>query len=195
MANKVYSTSGVFPYESRKVVSTRPSGLIEYSVTYLEEKNAGATNLAVGASIGLGQPGKIACPPRITSSNGSIFDEVEVVAYGVGLATNNSQIGSETLDIVATRGVPPDNYTINETWVCDVAIVISAVTGSAALPPNPSITLNKQMIRRWLIGAPSGVFPQPISITWNTGIKNVTRNIYGDCSEVTLAYGYFPQAQ
>lgn len=193
MANKVYSTDGAFPHESRKVVSTRPSGLIEYSITYLVEKGSGASGLTAGMSVG--QNLKIAYPPKIISSSGSIFDEVEVVAYGLGTPSLNLQIGSETLDITATRGESPDSYTINETWVCDVAIVISAVTGSGALPSTPSITLNKQMIRRWLIGAPSGVVPQPIPINWNTGIKNVTRNIYGDYSEVTMAYGYFPQTQ
>jgi hypothetical protein len=193
MANQVYSTGAVFPHESRKVVSTRPSGLIEYSITYLVEKGAGTSSLTAGMSVG--QNPKMAYPPKIISSSGSIFDEVEVVAYGLGTPSLNLQIGSETLDITATRGVSPDNYTINETWVCDVAIVVSAVTGSGALPPTPSITLNKQMIRRWLIGAPSGVVPQPISINWNTGIKNLTRNIYGDYSEVTMAFGYFPEPQ
>ena len=154
--------------------------MIEYSVTYLVEKDTGAGNLNVGTSIGSpGQSAKIAFPPKITSSN-EIFDEVEVIAYGMGTPSNNVQVGSEILEISNTRGISPDDYTLNETWVCDVAIVTSVVSGSDALPGPPSITLNKQMIRRWQIGKTSGFNPTPISINWNTGIKNVTRAIYGD---------------
>jgi hypothetical protein len=194
MPTQILTAGSIFPFEYRKAVSTRPSGLIEYSVTYLVEKNTGAGNLTVGTSIGFsGQSGKIAYPPRITSSNGSLFDEVEVVAYGLGSAANNLQIGSETIEISKTRGEAPDDYTVYETWVCDVAIKTDVVSGTSQLPSSPSVTLNKTLIRRWHLGKGGNFAILPIQVNWNTGIKNVTRVIYGDYSEVTLSFGYFPE--
>jgi len=194
MPTQILTAGSIFPYEYRIAFSTRPSGLIEYSVTYLVEKGAGAGTLTSGSSIGFsGQTAKIAYPPRITSSNGSIFDEVEVIAYGLGSAANNLQIGSETIEISKTRGEPPDDYTVYETWLCDVAIKTEVVSGTIQLPSTPSVTLNKTLIRRWHAGKGGNFAILPIQVNWNTGIKNVTRAIYGDYSEVTLSFGYFPE--
>lgn len=197
MPTQILTAGSIFPYEYRKAVSTRPSGLIEYSVTYLVEKGAGAMTLTAGSSIGFsGQTAKIAYPPRITSSNGSIFDEVEVIAYGLGSAANNLQIGSETIEISKTRGETPDDiYTVYETWLCDIAIKTDVVSGTSQLPSPPSVTLNKTLIRRWFVVANANSTLLPIQVNWNTGIKNVTRAIYGDYSEVTLSFGYFPEVQ
>lgn len=203
MPTQIYAASGTFPLKIRESLSTRFSGLLEYSATYLIEKGASSLGFSVGQSI-VTSAGvvKIFPAPRVTRSNDNAFDEVEVTAYGTGFSLSTRVVfGTEVLELSQSyNGVdltqdPPVNYnwTVNEAWRCETATKYSVLDNGSTNYSSPGNTLEKTLVRRWIIGTPISGGPQQLSITWNTGIRDIQRTNYGAYDEVAVMKGYIPE--
>ena len=203
MPTQIYAASGTFPLKIRESISTRFSDLLEYSATYLIEKGSSSLGFSAGQSI-VTSSGvvKIFPAPRITRSNDSPFDEVEVTAYGKGISLGTQIIfGTEVLELSKTytgvdrAQVPPVNYnwTVNETWRCETATKYSVLDNGSTNYSSPGNTLEKTLVRRWMIGTPISGGTQQLSITWNTGIRDIQRTNYGAYDEVAVMKGYIPE--
>ena len=203
MPTQIYSASGTFPLKIRESLSTRFSGLLEYSATYLIEKGADLLGFSVGQSI-VTSAGtvKIFPAPRVTRSNDNAFDEVEVTAYGTGFSLSTRVVfGTEVLELSKSyTGVdltqdPPVNYnwTVNEAWRCETATKYSVLDNGSNNYSSPSNNLEKTLVRRWITGnfQPGG--PSELSITWNDGIRDIQRTNYGAYDEVAVMKGYIPE--
>lgn len=203
MPTQIYAASGTFPLKIRESLSTRFSGLLEYSATYLIEKGSSTFGFSVGQAI-VTSAGtvKIFPAPRVTRSNDNAFDEVEVTAYGTGFSLSTRVVfGTEVLELSQSyTGVdrtqdPPVNYnwTVNEAWRCETATKYSVLDNGSTNYSSPSDTLEKTLVRRWIIGTPISGGPQQLSITWNTGIRDIQRTNYGAYDEVAVMKGYIPE--
>jgi len=203
MPTQIYAASGTFPLKIRESLSTRFSGLLEYSATYLIEKGASSLGFSVGQSLVTSSGTvKIFPAPRVTRSNDNPFDEVEVTAYGTGFSLSTRVVfGTEVLELSKSyTGVdltqdPPVNYnwTVNETWRCETATKYSVLDNGSTNYSSPSNTLEKTLVRRWIIGTPINGGPQQLSITWNAGIRDIQRTNYGAYDEVAVMKGYIPE--
>ena len=203
MPTQIFAAPGTFPLKIRESLSTRFSDLLEYSATYLIEKGSSSIGFSAGQSI-VTSSGvvKIFPAPRVTRSNDSPFDEVEVTAYGKGISLGTQIIfGTEVLELSKSyTGVdatqdPPVNYnwTVNESWRCETATKYSVLDNGSTNYSSPGSTLDKSMVRRWIIGTPMSGAPQQLSITWNTGIRDIQRTNYGAYDEVAVMKGYIPE--
>lgn len=203
MPTQIYAASGTFPLKIRESLSTRFSGLLEYSATYLIEKGSSTFGFSVGQAI-VTSAGtvKIFPAPRVTRSNDNAFDEVEVTAYGTGFSLSTRVVfGTEVLELSQSyTGVdrtqdPPVNYnwTVNEAWRCETATKYSVLDNGSTNYSSPGNTLEKNLVRRWIIGTPISGGPQQLSITWNTGIRDIQRTNYGAYDEVAVMKGYIPE--
>lgn len=200
MPTQIFAAPGTFPLKIRESLSTRFSDLLEYSATYLIEKGSSSLGFSVGQSI-VTSSGvvKIFPAPRVNRSNDSPFDEVEVTAYGKGISLGTQIIFgtevlelSKTLNIVATPELTY-NYTITESWRCETATKYSVLDNGSTSYSVPSNLLEKTLVRRWITGnfQPGG--PSQLSITWNTGIRDIQRTNYGAYDEVAVMIGYIPE--
>ena len=203
MPTQIYAAPGTFPLKIRESLSTRFSDLLEYSATYLIEKGSNTFGFSAGQSI-VTSSGvvKIFPAPRVTRSNDNAFDEVEVTAYGKGISLASQIIfGTEVLELSQSyTGVdaaqdPPVNYnwTVNEAWRCETATKYSVLDNGSTNYSAPGNTLEKTLVRRWIIGTPISGGPQQLSITWNTGIRDIQRTNYGAYDEVAVMKGYIPE--
>ena len=202
MPTQIYAASGTFPLKIRESLSTRFSGLLEYSATYLIEKGSSTFGFSVGQSLVTSSGTvKIFPAPRVTRSNDNAFDEVEVTAYGTGFSLSTRVVfGTEVLELsksytgVDLTQTPPVNYnwTVNETWRCETATKYSVLDNGSTNYSSPSNSLEKTLVRRWIIGTPISGGPQQISITWNAGIRDIQRTNYGAYDEVAVMKGYIP---
>lgn len=203
MPTQIYAASGTFPLKIRESLSTRFSGLLEYSATYLTEKGSSTFGFSAGQSIATSSGTvKIFPAPRVTRSNDNAFDEVEVTAYGTGFSLSTRVVfGTEVLELSQSyNGVdltqdPPVNYnwTVNEAWRCETATKYSVLDNGSTNYSSPGNTLEKTLVRRWIIGTPISGGPQQLSITWNTGIRDIQRTNYGAYDEVAVMKGYIPE--
>jgi hypothetical protein len=198
----IYSASP-FPLQIRESMSTRFSGLIEYSATFLVEKGASAA-FAVGAVIAT-TLGSVSIFPgvRYVRNNDSPFDEVELTAYGKGFALGTRVVfGTEVLELSKTfehideTQDPPvtTTWTVYETWRCETATKHDVLSNASSSYSDPSNSLDKQMIRRWIIGQvalSSG--RDSLNIVWNTGRRDVQRTNFGAWDEVAVMKGYIPE--
>ena len=203
MPTQIYAASGAFPIKIRESLSTRFSGLLEYSATYLIEKGASSLGFSVGQSI-VTSAGtvKIFPAPRVTRSNDNAFDEVEVTAYGQGISLNSRVVmGTEVLELSLSKNEtdnsqsPPVQYswTIYERWRCETATRHSVIDNSSSNYSAPSGTLSKTMERRWVVGTPINGGQSSLSINWNDGIRDIQRTNYGAYDEVAVMKGYIPE--
>jgi hypothetical protein len=201
MPTQIYAASGTFPLKIRESLSTRFSGLLEYSATYLIEKGASSLGFSVGQSI-LTSSGtvKIFPAPRVTRSNDSAFDEVEVTAYGQGVSLNSRIVrGTEFLELSKTytqQTTNPDqtwNWTVYESWRCQTATLHSVILNSSTSFSQPSGSLEKTMVRRWEVGSRPSVGTIELQINWAENIRDISRTNYGDYDEVAVMKGYTPQ--
>jgi hypothetical protein len=184
-------------------MSTRFSGLIEYSATFLVEKGANAA-FAVGAVIAT-TLGSVSIFPgvRYVRNNDSPFDEVELTAYGKGFALGTRVVfGTEVLElsktfehIDATQDPPvTTTWTVYETWRCETATKHDVLDNTSSNYSDPSSFLNKEMIRRWIIGqVATSSGRDSLNIVWNTGRRDVQRTNFGAWDEVAVMKGYIPE--
>jgi hypothetical protein len=198
----IYSASP-FPLQIRESMSTRFSGLIEYSATFLVEKGASAA-FAVGAVIAT-TLGSVSIFPgvRYVRNNDSPFDEVELTAYGKGFALGTRVVfGTEVLElsktfehIDATQDPPvTTTWTVYETWRCETATKHDVLSNASSSYSDPSSSLNKEMIRRWIIGqVATSSGRDSLNIVWNTGRRDVQRTNFGAWDEVAVMKGYIPE--
>jgi hypothetical protein len=203
MPTQIYAASGTFPLKIRESLSTRFSGLLEYSATYLIEKGASSLGFSVGQSIVTSSGTvKIFPAPRVSRSNENAFDEVEVTAYGQGISLNSRVVmGTEVLELSLSKNEtdnsqdPPIqyNWTIYERWRCETATKHSVNDNSSSNYSTPSGTLDKDMERRWVVGTPINGGQSSLSIDWNDGIRDIQRTNYGAYDEVAVMKGYIPQ--
>lgn len=200
MPTQIYAAGSAFPIKTRESLSTRFSGLLEYSATYVIPKGANTINFYVGQSI-VTSSGmvKIFPAPRVTRTNASAFDEVDVTAYGQGLSLNNRVVmGTEVLELSKTLNVraTPElvyNWTIYESWRCETATKHSVILNSSSTYSAPSTNLDKTLVRRWLTGDPQPDGQTQLSITWNAAIRDIARANYGAYDEVAVMKGYIPE--
>jgi hypothetical protein len=203
MPTQIYSAPGTFPLNIRESLSTRFSGLLEYSATYLIEKGSSTFGFSVGESIATSAGTvKIFPAPRVTRSNDNAFDEVEITAYGQGISLNSRVvIGSEVLELSLSindtdKGEDPPvqyNWTIYERWLCSTITKHSVIDSNSSSHIPPSGSLNKNMERRWVVGTPINGGQSSLSINWNDGIRDIQRTNYGAYDEVAVMKGYIPQ--
>jgi hypothetical protein len=197
----IYSASP-FPLQIRESMSTRFSGLIEYSATFLVEKGANAA-FAVGAVIAT-TLGSVSIFPgvRYVRNNDSPFDEVELTAYGKGFALGTRVVfGTEVLElsktfehIDATQNPPvTTTWTVYETWRCETATKHDVLSNASSSYSDPSSSLNKEMIRRWIIGQVASSGRDSLNIVWNTSRRDVQRTNFGAWDEVAVMKGYIPE--
>jgi len=197
----IYSASP-FPLQIRESMSTRFSGLIEYSATFLVEKGANAA-FAVGAVIAT-TLGSVSIFPgvRYSRNNDSPFDEVELTAYGKGFALGTRVVfGTEVLElsktfehIDATQDPPvTTTWTVYETWRCETATKHDVLSNASSSYSDPSSSLNKEMIRRWIIGQVASSGRDSLNIVWNAGRRDVQRTNFGAWDEVAVMKGYIPE--
>lgn len=198
----IYSASP-FPLQIRESMSTRFSGLIEYSATFLVEKGANAA-FAVGAVIAT-TLGSVSIFPgvRYVRNNDSPFDEVELTAYGKGSALGTRVVfGTEVLElsktfehIDATQDPPvTTTWTVYETWRCETATKHDVLSNASSSYSDPSSSLDKEMIRRWIIGqVATSSGRDSLNIVWNTGRRDVQRTNFGAWDEVAVMKGYIPE--
>jgi hypothetical protein len=198
----IYSAAGTFPLKIRESMSTRFSGLIEYSATFLVEKGANAA-FAVGAVIGT-TLGSVSIFPgvRYVRNNDSPFDEVELTAYGKGFALGTRVVfGTEILELSKTfehidaTQTPPvtTTWTVYETWRCETATKHQVLDNTSSNYSDPSNSLDKDMIRRWIIGQVASSGRDSLNIDWNTGVRDVQRTNFGAWDEVAVMKGYVPE--
>ena len=203
MPTQIYAAPGTFPLKIRESLSTRFSDLLEYSATYLIEKGSSSLGFSAGQSIATSSGVvKIFPAPRVTRSNDNAFDEVEVAAYGKGISLGTQIIfGTEVLELSQSyTGVdaaqdPPVNYnwTVYEAWRCETATKYSVLDNGSTNYSSPGNTLEKTLVRRWIIGTPISGGPRQLSITWNTGLRDIQRTNYGAYDEVAVMKGYIPE--
>ena len=205
----IYSAAGTFPLKIRESISTRFSGLIEYSATYLIEKGTLASSFAVGTT--LGTPlGIVSIFPgvRYLRSNDSAFDEMEVTAYGQGFVLGTRVVyGTEVLEIsktlqatITTTPPPPDPpvtteyiWTVYETWRCETATKHSVIANNSSNYSDPFTSLDKTMIRRWHEGDRPNNGRTSLNINWDVKRRDVTRTNFGAWDEVGVMIGYVPE--
>lgn len=203
MPTQIYAASGTFPLKIRESLSTRFSGLLEYSATYLIEKGASSLGFSVGQSIETSAGVvKIFPAPRVTRSNDNAFDEVEVTAYGQGISLNSRVVmGTEVLELsqtysyIDTTQDPVRNYnwTVYETWRCETATKHSVIDNTSTNYSAPFTSLEKDIVRRWIVGERHTSGPYSLTISWNTGIRDIQRTNYGAYDEVAVMKGYVPE--
>lgn len=203
MSTQIYAASGTFPLKIRESLSTRFSGLLEYSATYLIEKGASSLGFSVGQTIVTSSGTvKIFPAPRVTRANENAFDEVEVTAYGQGISLNSRVVmGTEVLELSLTKNEtdnsedPPVqyNWTIYERWRCETATRHSVIDNSSSNYSAPSASLSKTMERRWVVGTIITGGQSSLSIVWNDGIRDIQRTNYGAYDEVAAMKGYIPE--
>ena len=197
----IYSAAGTFPLKIRESISTRFSGLIEYSATFLVKKGSTPAGFSVGTTMATSL-GTVSIFPGVkyVSNNDSPFDEMEVTAYGqsVGLSTR-IVYGTEVLELSKTFKFinalvdPPvvSTWTVYETWRCETATKHSVMANTSASYSDPSVYLDKTMIRRWIIGEQNG--RSSLNISWNTDRRDVNRTNFGAWDEVAVMKGYVPE--
>lgn len=201
MPTQIYAASGTFPLKIRESLSTRFSGLLEYSATYLIEKGGSSLGFSVGQSIVTSAASvKIFPAPRVTRSNDSAFDELEVTAYGQDTSLNSRIVqGTEFLELSASftqeDTSPPRtwSWSVNEVWLCHTSTLHSVISNTNTDYPSPSGSLVKTLIRSLVLGSmPPGGFTA-LLINWTEAIRNVSRTNYGLYDEVAVTKGYVPQ--
>jgi hypothetical protein len=200
----IYSTAGTFPLKIRESISTRFSGLIEYSATFLVEKGDTPAGFAVGTTIPTSS-GTVSIFPgvRYSRSNDSPFDEVEMTAYGHQFFGNNRVVyGTEVLELSKTfeniddTQSPPvtTTWTVYETWRCETVTKHSVIRNDSSNYSDPSAGLERNMLRRWVVGqvvTSSG--RDSLDIVWNTDRRDVSRTNFGAWDEVAVMKGYVPE--
>jgi hypothetical protein len=199
----IYSASP-FPLQIRESMSTRFSGLIEYSATFLIDKG-NSVNFNINADIATSL-GPVTIFPGIkyVRNNDSPFDEAELTAYGKGFALDTRVVfGTEVLELsktfehIDTTQNPPvtTTLTVYETWRCETATKHDVLSNASSSYSDPSGYLSKEMIRRWIIGqvATSLVVRDSLNIVWNTGRRDVQRTNFGAWDEVAVMKGYIPE--
>lgn len=190
----IYSVRGIFPIKIREAISTRFSGLIEYSATYTIEKGSIPAGFGIGTTIDTASgPATIFPGPRYSRSNDSPFDEMQVTAYGHSISTTGRAIkGTEILQLSYT--IADSGFTTYETWLCEthtLNLVIASTSNSYATPTQ---NLNKTLIRRWIGGkSVNASFIRPLNIVWNTATRDVKRTNFGAWDEVAVMNGYVPE--
>lgn len=201
MPTQIYSSPGTFPLKIRESLSTRFSGLLEYSATYFIEKGSSSLGFSVGQAIVTSSGTvKIFPAPRVTRSNDNAFDEVEITAYGQGLSINSRIVrGTEFIELSKTytqQTTNPDqtwNWTVYESWRCQTATLHSVMLNSSTSYSQPSASLEKTMVRRWEVGSRPSVGTIELQINWAENIRDISRTNYGDYDEVAVMKGYTPQ--
>jgi hypothetical protein len=200
----IYSATGTFPLKIRESISTRFSGLIEYSATFLVAKGDTPAGFAVGTTIPTSS-GTVSIFPgvRYSRSNDSPFDEVEVTAYGHNFFGNNRVVyGIEVLELSKTfEGLdttqnPPvsTTWTVYETWRCETVTKHSVIRNDSTNYSDPSGSLDRRMIRRWIVGQVASFSPRDsLNIVWNTDRRDVSRTNFGAWDEVAVMKGYVPE--
>ena len=192
----IYSASP-FPLQIRESMSTRFSGLIEYSATFLIDKG-GSVNFNINADIATSL-GPVTIFPGIkyVRNNESPFDEAELTAYGQGSPPSGTRIvfGSEVLELSKTFDLTnsqnvTETWTVYETWLCQTATKHDVLLNSSSIYSEPSISLDKSMMRRWVVG-PGSVLS--LNIIWNTGRRDIQRTNFGKWDEVAVMVGYIPE--
>lgn len=202
MPTQIYAASGTFPLKIRESLSTRFSGLVEYSATYLIEKGASSLGFSVGQDIVTSSGTvKIFPAPRVTRSNDNAFDEMEVTAYGQVISPFNSRSvqGTELLELSASftqeDTSPPRtwNWSVNEVWLCHTSTLHSVILNTDTGYPSPSGSLVKTLIRRLVLGSMPPGGANTLLINWDEAIRNVSRTNYGSYDEVAVTKGYVSQ--
>jgi hypothetical protein len=197
----IYSASP-FPLQIRESMSTRFSGLIEYSATFVVDKG-GSVNFNINADIATSL-GPVTIFPGIkyVRNNESPFDEAELTAYGKGFALGTRVVfGTEVLElsktfehIDATQDPPvTTTWTVYETWRCETATKHDVLDNTSSNYSDPSISLDKSMIRRWIIGQAARSGRDSLNIIWNTDRRDVQRTNFGKWDEVAVMKGYIPE--
>ena len=197
----IYSASP-FPLQIRESMSTRFSGLIEYSATFVVDKG-GSVNFNINADIATSL-GPVTIFPGIkyVRNNESPFDEAELTAYGKGFALGTRVVfGTEVLElsktfehIDATQDPPvTTTWTVYETWRCETATKHDVLDNTSSNYSDPSISLDKSMIRRWIIGQAARSGRDSLNIIWNTDRRDVQRTNFGAWDEVAVMKGYIPE--
>jgi hypothetical protein len=136
-------------------------------------------------------------------NNDSPFDEVELTAYGRGFSLGTRVVyGTEVLElsktfehIDATQDPPvTTNWTVYESWRCETVTKHGVLSNTSSSYSDPSNSLDKEMIRRWIIGqvTPSSGRNR-LDIVWNTGRRDVQRTNFGAWDEVAVMKGYIPE--
>jgi hypothetical protein len=199
----IYSATGTFPLKIRESISTRFSGLIEYSATHLIQKGSTPPGFAVGATIPTSS-GSVSIFPgvRITRSNDNAFDELEVTAYGHNFLNNNRVVyGTEVLELSQTFQTldqtqdPPiaTSWTVYETWQCETLTKHSVLSNTSANYSDPSGFLNRKMLRRRVVGEVANGGRDTLRIVWNTERRDIQRTNFGAWDEVAVMKGYMPE--
>jgi hypothetical protein len=199
----IYSATGTFPLKIRESTSTRFSGLIEYSATYLVEKGSTPPGFSVGVLIPT-TSGSVSIYPgvRITRANDNAFDEMEVTAYGHNIFGNNRVVyGTEVLELSQTFQTldqtqdPPvaTSWTVYESWRCETVTKHSVIRNDSANYSDPFNSLERSMIRRWVVGEVANGGRDSLRIVWNTGRRDVSRTNFGAWDEVAVMKGYIPE--
>jgi hypothetical protein len=190
----IYSASP-FPLQIRESMSTRFSGLIEYSATFLIDKG-GSANFNINADIATSL-GSVTIFPGIkyVRNNESPFDEAELTAYGKGYFGTRIVFGSEILELSKTFERTnsqnlTETWTVYETWLCQTATKHDVLQNSSSIYSDPSISLDKSMMRRWVVGTGSIL---SLNIIWNTGRRDIQRTNFGKWDEVEVMIGYIPE--
>jgi hypothetical protein len=193
-----------FPLQIRESMSTRFSGLIEYSATFVVDKG-GSVAFVVGVTEIVTSIGIVTVFPgvRYVRNNDSPFDEAELTAYGKGFPFGARVVfGTEVLElsktfehIDATQNPPvTTNWTVYETWRCETATKHDVLENTSSNYSDPSSSLDKEMIRRWIIGqVATSSARDSLNIVWNTGRRDVQRTNFGAWDEVAVMKGYIPE--
>lgn len=199
----IYSAAGTFPLKIRESISTRFSGLIEYSATYLIEKGTTPSGFAVGNTLSTASgPVSIFPDVRYSRSNDSPFDEMEVTAYGKGFALGTRQVfGTEVLELSQTfqnldlTQNPPvtTNWTVYETWRCSTVTKHSVLANTSTNYASPSGTLEKTMLKRKVVGVNPTGSNNALNIVWDETIRDISRTNFGAWDEVAVMKGYVPE--
>ena len=199
----IYSAAGTFPLKIRESISTRFSGLIEYSATYLVEKGATPSGFAVGSTLST-SGGNVSIFPgvRYNRSNDSPFDEMEVTAYGHNYLNNNRVVfGTEVLELSGSfqyinATVTPNvtyNWTVYETWRCSTVTKHSVLASTSTNYASPSGTLERTMLKRKVVGESPNVSSFSLNIVWNEAIRDISRTNFGAWDEVAVMKGFVPE--
>lgn len=201
MPTQIYTAGNAFPLKIRESLSTRFSGLLEYSATYLIEKGGSSSGFSVGQAIVTSSGTvKIFPAPRVTRSNDNAFDEVEVTAYGQGISLNSRIVrGTEFLELSASFTQEDTNpprtwsWSVNEVWLCHTSTLHSVISNTDTAYPSPSGSLVKTLVRSFVLGSMPPGGADTLLINWDEAIRNVSRTNYGSYDEVAVTKGYVPQ--
>ena len=199
----IYSAAGTFPLKIRESISTRFSGLIEYSSTYLIEKDSTPPGFSVGTEI-VTSSGSVSIFPgvRYSRSNDNPFDEMEVTAYGHNYLNNNRVVyGTEVLElsktfqfINATQPIPANlTWTVYETWRCQTIVKHSVLANTSTNYSVPSGFLDKTMLKRQIVGDSPNGSNLALNIVWDEQIRDISRTNFGAWDEVAVVKGYVPE--